>query len=564
MALASRCIEDVRAAQDDLGAYQVRDPACGSGNFLYVAYRELREIEAALAAKEREFRAAAGLEPTGRTGLVTLQNLHGIEREPFAVKLARVTLWMGHALAVRKLKLDELVLPLESLPGIWLGDALKVDWPSADAIIGNPPYHGSQQLRSELGDDYATFLGDEFGIGLKDYAVYWFRKAHKRLEPGGRAGFVATNSISQNRNRGPTLEWIIENGGVITNAVSKQAWPGVAVVNVSIVNWVKLPADLPAELWLDGQTVTGITPSLRPTGTDLAEARALPQNRGRAFQGSIPAGAGFVLNEAEASKLLTRSDASYAQVVRPYLIGEDVANDPRQAPRRWIIDFASLPLEAAASFSGALDVVRERVKPERDVNKDRGFREKWWQFGRPRGEMRAAITLLDLYIAANRIGKRTLFTWQGSGTCPSDLIVVFAFDDDYSLGVLTSKIHGEWARAQSSTLRIDIRYTPTTAFETFPWPSGDREEIAEITRALIARRSEICLTENIGLTKLYNQVDDGAWADLRDLHRRLDEAVAAAYGWPRKVAHDPDETNRRLLELNRDIAAGKIDYRPFA
>ena len=129
---------------------------------------------------------------------------------------------MGHKLAVVELGLDEPVLPLADLSGIRRADALKVEWPRADAIIGNPPYHGSQMIRRELGDDYAEWLKREFGIGLKDYAVYWFRKAHERLEPGGRAGLVATNSISQNRSRGPSLPWIVENGGVIVNAVSKQ------------------------------------------------------------------------------------------------------------------------------------------------------------------------------------------------------------------------------------------------------------------------------------------------------------------------------------------------------
>jgi hypothetical protein len=128
---------------------------------------------------------------------------------------------------------------------------------------------------------------------------------------------------------------------------------------------------------------------------------------------------------------------------------------------------------------------------------------------------------------------------------------------------LTSRVHTDWARAQGSTLEDRIRYTPQTSFGTFPWPSGNRDEVADVARRLYARRSEICADRQIGLTKLYNQVDDGAWADLRDLHRELDEAVAAAYGWPRHVAHDPDESNRRLLELNQAIAAGKVDYRPF-
>jgi hypothetical protein len=132
------------------------------------------------------------------------------------------------------------------------------------------------------------------------------------------------------------------------------------------------------------------------------------------------------------------------------------------------------------------------------------------------------------------------------------------------MGVLLSSAHGQWTRLRSLTLRIDIRYTPTSAFETYPWPAGNGDEITDVACRLYARRSEICLERQIGLTTLYNQVDDGAWADLRQLHRELDEAVAAGYGWPRSIAQDADETNRRLFELNQAIAAGTVAYDPFS
>jgi len=564
---ACETLADVRAAQDDLAAYHVLDPACGSGNFLYVAYRALREIEIALAVRERALKVAAGREPTTREGVIGLQNLHGIERDSFAVKLARVTLWMGHALAVRELGLpNEQVLPLEPLPGIWLQDALKVEWPPVQAIVGNPPYHGSQQVRGELGDAYVEFLKDEFGIGVKDYAVYWFRKAQRSLPPGGRAGFVATNSISQNRNRGPTLEWIVENGGVITNAVSKRPWPGIAVVNVSIVNWVRQPAVPPTRFVLDGEEVDGITPSLRAAGLDVALAKRLAQNAGRAFQGPVIVGKGFVLSTAEAEETLRRPEADYREVIRPLLTSEDLAAEIAQEPSRYVIDFGLRPLEETYQFPAALEIVRTRVKPERELNADRFRREHWWLHGRPGTALRAAIKDLPRYIAGTRVGKRILFAWATSWVCPSDATNVFAFDDDYSMGVLTSRIHGEWARAQSSTLRVDIRYTPTSAFETFPWPRPTEERraaIGELARALIERRQTICAERGVGLTKLYNDLDDGAYQELRKLHTQIDEAVAAAYGWPASAAHDPQESNRLLLELNRRIAAGELEYNPF-
>jgi hypothetical protein len=164
---------------------------------------------------------------------------------------------MGHRLAVEELGLDESTLPLADLSGIRRADALRVDWDEASAIIGNPPYHGSQNLRQVLGDDYVEWLKDEFGAGLKDLCVYWFRRAVERMRPGDRAGLVGTNSISQNRARGASLNYVVEQGGVITDAVSRQKWPGEAVVNVSIVNWMMRPTGLPSRFVLDGEPVEG-------------------------------------------------------------------------------------------------------------------------------------------------------------------------------------------------------------------------------------------------------------------------------------------------------------------
>lgn len=182
--------------------------------------------------------------------------------------------------------------------------------------------------------------------------------------------------------------------------------------------------------------------------------------------------------------------------------------------------------------------------------------------------MRAAVQPLSRFIAANAQGKRILFAWCETTACPSSLTNVFVFGDDYAMGILTSRCHREWARLQSSTLRVDIRYTPTSAFDTFPWPPAptdpQREAVATVAAELIRRRGDICAAQQIGLTTLYNQVDEGAWADLQDLHRRLDEAVAVAYGWPVSVAHGADETNRRLLEPNHRIAEGAVPYAPLA
>lgn len=558
--------KEAEKAWRDLMSYVVLDPACGSGNFLYVAYRELRRIELRLRERLAELRAAEGIAPQEEMDFFPITNMRGIEVEVFAAELARVTLWMGHKLAADEMRehgLSEPTLPLVDLSGVKRAHALRIDWPEADAIIGNPPYHGSQMLRGEVGDAEIDFLKQEFKIGVKDYSVYWFRKTHERLKCNGRAGLVATNSVTQNRNRKASLDWIVNNDGVITDAISKQEWTGDATVNVSIIDWVKGPEVEPTRFVLDGVEVAGITPALSPLGSDVTSAVPLESNAGFAFQGPIPVGKGFLLESEEAQRLLALTDADYRQVVRPYLIGKDITEDPHQQPRRWIIDFATRSLEEASEWPAALDLVRERVKPFRDKNRRKTRREKWWLLGELVPALRATLEPLDRYIGGTATGKRLFFCWADPWTCPSNAMNVFAFDDQYAMGVLCSAAHDAWAWGQSSTMRIDLRYTPTTVFETFPWPAPSLERrgtIDELCRALFHLRSGLCLKREVGLTTLYNEVDEGMHKELKDLHRELDRAVVAAYDWPTAVAEDPVESNRRLLGLNEAIVAGEIEY----
>lgn len=566
---ACNTLADVHAALHDLSTYVVLDPACGSGNFLYVAYRELRRIEARLRQLGSEMRRSDGLRQQEAMNVgVSLGNIKGIEIDGFAVELARLTLWIGHKLAVDELDLPERTLPLEDLSGIRRGDALRTTWPAADAIIGNPPFHGSQLIRRVLGDEYAEWLKAEFGVGLKDYCVYWFRKAHDALQPGQRAGLVGTNSISQNRARSASLEYIVGNGGVITSAVSTQPWTGTAKVHVSIVNWVKPANNAPVanRVLLDGVEVPWIDASLRSGDAGELDPTKLTSNASRCFQGPIPIGEGFVLTEKEALEMRDDQSAQYGEVVKPYLIGEDIARRPNRSPSRWIIDFGYMELEEAMLFPDALAIVKERVRPVRLTARRASYRDRWWRFGEGRRGMREAIANLDRFIAGTATGKRLLLEWYPSTVCPSNLTNVFAFEDDYSIGVLMSSAHGSWARRQASTLKGDLRYTPTSAFMTFPWPDSAEasiEEIGRISSALLKLRSDICLERQIGLTTLYNQVDEGAWRDLKALHTQLDEAVIAAYGWPAGISNDPDEICRLLLERNQAIAAGEIAYDPF-
>jgi len=550
----------------ELCELQVLDPACGCGNFLYVAYRELRHLEQLVKAKIDQLCKSAGVASPADLPSYPISNLHGIELDEFAVMITRVTLWMGHKLVTDTYGLVEPVLPLVELAGVQQGDALQLEWPEVDVIIGNPPFLGSQHLREGLGETYLEWLMDRFDCGVQDLCVYWFRKAIDHLGANGRGGLVGTNSISQNKARAASLDYVVENGGVLSSAISSQKWPGEAKVHVSIVNWIKEPSEMPERFVLDDEIVDGITSSLR-ADVGLPVPVALGENEGWVFQGPIPVGEGFILTEQEAKALLSAKDADYSDVVKPYLIGDEIANDPQQHPKRWIIDFGSMPLEQAKRYSKALQIVEEKVRPVRIKTRRLGHQKRWWIFGEARVGMRKAIADLPRYIAGTRVGKRLLLTWSESGWCPSDSTNVFAFDDDYSFGILSSMAHVVWARYASSTLETRLRYTPTTAFATFPWPypveDHHRETVGELAKELFELRQTLCRESNIGLTKLYNTMEDGGYRELAELHKKLDVAVARCYGWEASVAQNPAELIKRLSFLNAAIVSKEKEYAPF-
>ena len=556
-----------RAVLDELCAFRVLDPACGCGNFLYVAYRELRGLESELKQRHAELTAARGEAPATDLPFYPLANIRGIDIEQVAVMVARITLWMGHRQMVDRYGPAEPVLPLTDLSGIRAIDALQSDWPEVDAIIGNPPFLGSQLLRSSLGDGYLAWLASTFGIGIKDLCVYWFRKAHDHLKPGQRAGLVGTNSISQNTAREGSLDYIVSHDGVITDAISSQRWPGDAKVHVSLVNWVKKPAEPVQSFVLDGDEVMGITPSLREGGTDDWQPKPLAANTGRCFQGPIPVGKGFILTTDEARALLDDANVDYSKVVRPFLTSDDIASRVDQSPSRWIIDFGQMSLERAMKYPRALSLVRERVKPFRETVRRENHRLRWWQYGEPRVGLRRAVGPLSRSIAVGAHAKRLNLTWISPWTLANNANMIFAFDDDYSMGILLSRAHDAWAWAQSSTLETRLRYTPTTVFETFPWPDpvsdAQRQAVATAASTLYVRRSELCREHQTGLTALYNLMSEGGFTDLAALHKKLDVAVAAAYGWPATVAQDPRQLVARLTELNRQITLGERAYSPF-
>lgn len=224
-----------------------------------------------------------------------------------------------------------------------------------------------------------------------------------------------------------------------------------------------------------------------------------------------------------------------------------------------------MKLEEAMKYPKSLKVVRDEVRGERE-GKGRHFEQLWWQFAWPRPPMRTALKNLDRYIVSTLTGKRLFFSWAEKDWCPSNLVGVFAFDDDYAMGVLSSYLFEAWARGESSTFETRIRFTPSTAYETFPWPAptpDEKKAVEEASRALLGRRREIAISDNLGLTELYNRMDDGAYQDLAKLHRALDESVAAAYHWPVAIAQNGEELKSRIWKLNQQIGQGVGGYAPF-
>ena len=535
-----------------LREYKVLDPACGSGNFLYIAYNGLKDIEATILSKIQGRRRSEALKGQGAFGFVTANQFFGMDTDPFAVELARVTLMIARKVAHDRLGLTEQELPLDNLDkNIIEADALFTPWPEADAIVGNPPFLGGKHMRLNLGDEYIDRVFGRFPEvrDSVDFCSYWFRLAHNALKEDSRAGLVATNSIRHGKSRRATLDYIKQNGGYIHSAVSSQPWSGEANVHVSIVNWAK---QRPESCRLDDENVATINTSLRST-KDVSEAVRLQANRGYCFQGVIPVGKGFNVDE-ETAQVWIEKDPRNAEVVKPFSMGSNLAKNPLGKPDRWIIDFADMALEEIEAFPMPYRQVVELVKPERQTNREQVMREKWWRFKRTNEAMREALASLQGFFAVPEVSKWAIFiACEPNWLCGNKNKAV-ASEDFYVLGLLTSSTHRQWMHAQKGTLKGDIAYTHDTCFETFSFPQHVTTEQAQAIRqqmvALNDYRHAWMVENQKGITELYNRYFDEPASKLRKLHDGLDSLVLKAYGWGAK-----DDILSNLLDLNQELAA---------
>jgi len=579
---AGKNVGELRKALVDLRAFRVLDPACGSGNFLFIAYREMKRLERDILLRLREVSKREPLESA-----ISLHQFYGIDIIPFAVELAKVTLMLAKQLEVvearklaesEQLLIEEKPLPLANLDkNIICADALFTEWPKVDAIIGNPPYLGSRWLAQEHGYEYARKIYAKFPDVPKmaDFCTHWFRIAHDALPPSGRAGLVGTNTIRQNESREASLDYILENGGVITDAVATQVWSGEAQVHVSIVNWVK--GDSPGMKRLTtqiGETVDDPwkieeIPKIPPTlssSTDVSSALPLRGNQKPkyVFQGQNPVSRGFFLTQEEAAAMI-KAEPKCREVIFPYMIGRDLVED--YAPRRWIIDFAQRDQFAARQYSPAFEHVKTHVMPEviakaeaekiasgKDSTRWTRMAQRWWQFRDYQPGTMAALASIPRYISCARVTKRPIFEFISSEIHPDTMLIVFPFADDYSFGILQSDMHWRWFNARCSTLGGTFRYTSDTVFDTFPWPQeptgAQIKAVAERAVALRSLRRDTMRRLNYSLRQLYRTLEQPGDNPLREAHARLDAAVRAAYAMPADA--DPLAF---LLELNLACAA---------
>jgi type I restriction-modification system DNA methylase subunit len=410
-----------------------------------------------------------------------------------------------------------------------------------DAVVGNPPFLGGQKLTGALGTNMRDWFVNALAHrkrGSADLIAYFFLRAMSLLTGRGDLGIIATNTVAQGDTREVGLDRMVTDGFAITRAIQSRSWPAASANLEYAAVWgtlVSLADDV--ERVADDVVVERISTLLEPAGrVDGAPAR-LVENTGIAFIGCYVLGMGFVLDPEEAKKWI-ESDPKNEEVLYPYLNGEDLNSRPDTSPSRWVIDFNDRSEDAAKKYRLPYTRVRERVKPEREKGKIAFRRKYWWQYAARAPKMRTATAKINDALALT-LHSRAVMPLRVPTACVfSHGLAVFAANSFADQAVLSSSLHQTWAITYGSTLETRVRYTPSDVFETFPRPKPT-DRLAEIGRTLDTERREIMLQRQLGLTKLYNRVNDPDIADsadadikrMREIHVELDHAVMAAYGW---------------------------------
>ena len=565
----------------EIAHVQVLDPACGSGNFLYVALKQLLDLE-------KEVVTLADDLGVGRFfPSVSPTQLHGIEINAYAHELAQATIWIGYIQWLHEngfgVPGEPILRPLDTIMQMDAvlaydeqGQPVEPQWSEANVIIGNPPFLGDKRMRAELGDKYVDDLRGLYADrlpGQSDLVCYWFEKARALIGTGKlqRAGLLATQAIRAGANR-RVLERIKESGDIFYAQADRPWVLDGASVRVSMVGFDdgseasrlinENKDDLPESALRNARLVKKINPNLTASKADMTQAQRLAENLGICFQGPVKVGA-FNIESSVAQSMLGKvniNELTNAEVIKPWMNASDVTRRPRNM---WIIDFGEMSMEEACLFEEPFEYVKAHVKPLREKNRDKQRRTYWWRLGRSGRELKQAKADKTRIIVTPRVAKHRMLVWTSVDLVPDSRLFAFARDDDYCFGVLHSRVHEAWSLATSSRHGVgnDPTYNNTTCFETFPfpWPPGQDpkddprvEAIAQAARELVEKRDRWLNPEGATekelkkrtLTNLYNQRP--TWLDLA--HRKLDEAVLDAYGWPHDVSDE--EILAQLLVLN--------------
>jgi hypothetical protein len=425
--------------------------------------------------------------------------------------------------------------------------------PGFDAIIGNPPFLGGQKISGTLGSDFLAWLvvwdGDN-KRGSCDLAARFVLRADALLRPGGQLGFVTTNTLLEGDTLEVGLLQLEQRGWTIRRGTTAHPWPSSSA-NLSIVEIWASKGHVTANAVLDGESVPHLTVDLQPFLTEVGRPERLAANEDIAFQGSTVLGLGFIMEPAAAQALIAE-DPKNAKVLFPYVNGADLNRQADSSGSRWIVNFFDWPLERAQDFPTILERVERLVKPVRDRNTMSERRENWWIYASRARQLYETVDALEHVLAISRVGNVMLPARVPTGAVFSEACVVFAFDDFASLSVLSSSAHQAWAMRYTSTLETRIRYAPSDVFLTFPRPEAT-PELEALGEQLDAERRGVMIDRSLGLTSLYNRVHSPDVADhtiarLRELHRQIDEAMMAAYGWEDldlEVGHHPTKIGVR-------------------
>lgn len=571
---------ETRAA---LFKFRVLDPACGSGNFLYVAFRELYRLDTELLARMREFPSTQGdgrNKMTWGAGIQT-SSFFGIDTNPFAVELAKVTLNIAKKIAFDErcemasdldgqLEMDvDPSLPLDNLDrNILCADALFSEWPAVDAVIGNPPFLGGIKIREERGADYLRKLQKAFPDvnGRSDYCAYWFRLAHAHLPALGRAGLIATNTIREGHTNVASIDYIIRAGGTLTNAVSSRDWPGEAAVSVSMVNWTKGPASGPHSLIIDDQVFElAVIPPHLQLHVDATSAVELKVNAHGSSKGIELGTTAFRIDKQLAREFSAKRSSS--KFVRALAHGKHLLAGRLTTDPEYVVDLrASHTLQDASAGGAAFEYVRSNVLPfvtrkakESGTEHYRRWLETWWKPFWPREQFFRDAEGKTRLIACSKHASRPVYVFLSPVFLPTESLQVFAFDDDYSFGILQSTLHWRWAIATGSKLEERIRYT-MRVWETFPWPQEPSVDevvaVAEASRNLRRVRERLMSDNGWSLRALHQAAEVPGAHPLTEAQAALNEAVRAAYGMPADA-----DASEFLLELNKLVAEDEAERR---